>query len=204
MNTFQRALTTPCVIAGILLALTGCATPQPVLDQASNTAALTGALDSELRSFRGVQAIIAKARAESIRRQELEMARIESTTAFQERTQRLAGTSSPFSLMKTLRDLADSRREDDEAFARRMAETDALLAGATTAIPVPSDKLSAAQKALVVLSQELSNEEWLKFLTGFAQAVNTGLKKAREEAEALAKEPKTAPVQKVETKSEGK
>jgi len=179
MNALTSRILVPAVLT---LLVSGCHTPQPVLDQASNAAALTGSLDAELRAFRVVRASIAAGRIDSIRRQESEIARIARDDAYDDRTRVLAGRKDYFELMDTLRKLADSRRTDDEEFAKRLAATDKALAETTAPLKVPSEKLAATQKLLSALGQELSREEWLKFLVGFAKEVSKDMKDAKESA----------------------
>ena len=180
----------------IVAMVSGCGTPQPVRDQASNTAALTSALEAELREFREVRAIIAKGRVDSVKRQENAISEVEHSDAYNDRTRILAGQTGSFALMDVLRKLADSRRDDDEALAKRIAETEKSLAAATSPLVVPADKLAATQKILLALSEELSRAEWFKFITGFAKEVHKDMKDAKKSAKESLDSAKEAPTQK--------
>jgi hypothetical protein len=193
------------ILAACAVLLAGCHTPQPVLDQASNAAALTGSLDSELRAFKEVRTAVANGRIASIKRQENEIARIAGEDAYGDRTLVLAGRKDYFELMDILRKLADSRRADDEDFAKRLAATEKALAETTAPLSVPSEKLAATQKLLSVLGQELTREEWLKFLVGFAKEVRRDMKDAKQSAAgSIAKGGKEIPAQGAPTKKDEK
>src|SRR5438046_2056305 len=95
--------------AACACALAGCKTPQPMLDQANNGAALSVSLQSQLVALRSAQANVAQSRVDSIRRQNAMIAEYEADSAFDDRIQAAVGKTAEAPLAATLRALADSR-----------------------------------------------------------------------------------------------
>ncbi|WP_431798343.1 hypothetical protein SGO26_29450 (plasmid) [Cupriavidus metallidurans] len=158
-----------------LVGLAGCSTPQAALDQARNTAALTVSLSAEQREFRRVQTIIANSRIESIRRQTSELETYEAMARFDDRVRRVAGLDEELKVFKALRDLSDSRSQDEVDLAAKLKAIDDNLATILTPLPESTSKVSALQKALLPLGEELSSTERTKAAVQFAKSVKEGL-----------------------------
>jgi len=173
-----------CAVAFCAAMISGCATPQAALDQANNGAALTAALQGELREFRQVQANVAKGRIESIRRQTTLLATFDADAAFEERVQKAAGRDDQLKLYSALRDLADSRAKDDADLQAKLAEFDAVYAKLLSPLPDPGNKLQTAQEMLGVLGEQLSFQERSKMASDFAKTVKSAIDENRKKAAA--------------------
>lgn len=166
----------------LLGGLVGCgSTPQAALDQANHGAALTAALESELRTLRAAQASVAQSRLDSIRRLNTSMARFESEADFDERVQKAANKPGHAQLYSTLQDLSDSRAKDEEALQAALAQADAAYAKLLTPAPDPSGQLQATRQALMALSEQLSAKERLTLTASFAKAVRRAVKDQKQE-----------------------
>lgn len=182
-------------ITALCACLGGCATPQAALDQANNGAALTMSLQAEIQKFRSVQSEIARARVESIRRQQVQLATYESDSAFDERILRLAGKSEALSLYTTLKELSDSRLKDELSLKARLAELDESFTKLLAPLPDLTAKLTATQAALAILGEELSAKERIELVSIFAKAIKKTIDDNKKKiADAAAATP-VAPVQ---------
>ena len=179
-----------------LLALAGCGTPQAALDQARNTAALTVALSSEQREFRRVQTNVANSRIESIRRQTSALESYESMAKFDDRVRSVSGLDEELSLYKTLRELSDSRVQDELDLATKLKAIDESLAAVLTPVPESASKLTALENALLPLGEELSSTERIKTAVKFAQSIKEGLDESRKKLAAAEQLTPEAPAQK--------
>ena len=168
MNLLMRSSYT---FAFCTLMLGGCATPQEALDQANNGAALTAALQVELREFQQVQANVAKGRIESIRRQTARLATYDADAAFEERVRKAAGRDNQLKLYENLKALADSRAKDEADLQAKLAEFDAMYAKLLAPLPDPGNKLGIAQQTLGVLGVQLTFHERAKMAAGFAKTI---------------------------------
>jgi hypothetical protein len=177
------------------LALAGCKTPQPALDQANNGAALTMTLKAQLTNLRTTQAKVAKARIDSIHRQKAQMALYQVDSAFDERVRLTAGDSARAQLLSTLRDLGDSRGKDQKDLDDALAALDKDMSALLAPVPDVDAKLGAAQQALAALGQELPLPQRAALLAGFASDVNKSLEQNRKKSEDAAAAAPTAPVQ---------
>lgn len=166
--------------------LGGCATPQAALDQANNGAALTAALQVELRHFRQVQANVAKGRIESIRRQTTLLATFDANTAFEERVRKVAGRDDQMKLYNALRDLADSRVKDEANLQAKLAEFDAAYAKLLSPLPDPDNKLQTAQNMLGILGEQLSFQDRAEMAADFAQTIKSAIDENKKKAAAAA------------------
>ena len=175
MHTLLKATT-----IFVFLGLAGCATPQPVLDQARNTAALTTSLATEHREFRRLQDAIAQMRIQNIKDQLSMLARYQSTAKFDSRVSKIAGQSDTEDLAKKLQELADSRIQDETELNDALKSIDETLAKVVTTIPNSSSKTSVLEKALLPLGDELSTSERLQNTVQFAQQFKEGVDAASE------------------------
>jgi hypothetical protein len=166
-------IVTLCAVLG------ACATPQEALDQANNGAALTAALQIELREYRQVQANVAKGRIDSIRRQASLLATYDADAAFEERIQRAAGRDDQLRLYSALRDLADSRAKDEADLQTKLAEFDAAYAKLLSPLPDPGNKLGTAQQTLGVLGEQLSFQDRAKMAADFAKEIKKAVDETR-------------------------
>lgn len=166
--------------APFFLAIFGCHTPQVALDEASNGAALTASLESELREYRRVQAEIASQRIALVRGLRETLAETESTFAFDDRILEASGKTAHLSLYRALRTLADSRAKDEETFQAKMKELDASLAKLVAPLPDSSEKLKATEAALGAMATELSSSDRIKTVADFSRAVKKTVDENRE------------------------
>ena len=167
--------------------LSACSTPQAALDQANNGAALTASLESELREFRRVQAEIAKARIESMRRQNTRLATYEVDAAFEGRVQEVAGKTGQSQLYAKLKELADSRVKDEKDIQAKLAKADESFAKLLSPLPESSGKLTATQQALMTLGEQLSYKERIELTASFVKTIKKSVednKKKINDAEA--------------------
>lgn len=161
---------TSCIIA-LCVGLTGCSTPQAQLDQANNSAALAISLQAELQNFRAVQANVAKARIESVRKQSVTLSTYDADAAFDERVLKAAGKDDALKLYTTLKDLADSRAKDEQTLNAKITELDESFAKLLTPLPDATQKLAATQKALALLGSELSDKARIELVASFAESI---------------------------------
>lgn len=175
--------------------LSGCGTPQAALDQANNGAALTMSLQAELQKFRSVQLDVARARVESIRRQEVALATYELDSAFDERILRLAGKTEALSLYSTLKDLSDSRIKDEHALKTRISELDESFSKLLSPLPDSTEKLTATGKTLAILGEELSVKDRIEMVSTFAQTIKNTISDNQKKIDATAAATPVAPSQ---------
>lgn len=170
------------VAAPLLGAIAGCgSTPQAALDQANHGAALTAALDAELKALRTAQAGVAQSRLDSIRRLNTSVAQYDAEAAFDERVQKAANKPAHAQLYKTLQELGDSRARDEEALQAALAQADADYAKLLAPAPDPGGQLQATRQALMALSEQLSLKERLALTAGFAKTVRKAVKDQKQE-----------------------
>jgi flagellar biosynthesis chaperone FliJ len=184
---------TACAAAAAVLV--GCSTPQPLLDQANNGAALTMLLQAEMNQFRAVQSDIAQQRIESVRRQLASLATYQSNAEFDERVKEVAGATATNQLYADLRTLADSRGADEKALAQQLSQIDADLKKVLAPLPDVSSALDTTQKKLAAMGEELSAEDRIKIVTSFAREINAGIDDNKKKIEAAKANTATAPAQ---------
>ena len=184
------------LVAGLLAltALGGCAARQAALDQANNGAALTAAVQQELREFRAAQARVAEERIRNLRSLQTMMASYEVASAFDQRVMEAAGNNDAASAMATLRRLADSVAKDEKDLQAKQAAIDESLAKLISPVPQQAAQLKATQVALAVLGQQQSTEEKLRAVSEFAKGLKEQIDKAKKAAQDSAgKAPSTSP-----------
>jgi hypothetical protein len=160
-----------------LLLLTGCSTPKPAKELALQGAAIADKAQAEANDFVD-RANQAYKRREAIVR-ELAEGEIQDTFAgdFRAWIDAQAGVSrnqASIDLVSRVADRSRSLREDKEAaFAAKAKQfTDA----AGPAVKATNTNLADAKKAFLVLSQELSPEEWLAFSQSYIRQLQAELK----------------------------
>jgi hypothetical protein len=183
-------------LLAVLASLAGCAsTPQAALDQANNGAALTMALQAEVQKFRQSQVAILEARLAGVRKLQITIARYESDAGFDARVLAAAGKMEIASLQRDLVELSDSRITDEQALAATVAALNEAFDKLLTPLPDATKELTAAQKALATLGDQLSAKERFEIVSGFVKTVQKSIednKKKIDEANAKAPEPTPA------------
>ena len=167
--------------------LSGCASPQPALDQANHGAALTAALHDELRAYRALQATAASSRLDTIKELERRISEYDRSTNFNDRIAKAAGKTEASSLYQTITELADSKAADEAVQNRRLADLKERLDALLKPLPDSATKLAAVQNAMAVLGSELSAGERVRLITAFASDLKSQIDKSKEAAEKGAK-----------------
>lgn len=177
---------TTLLLAG--LALAGCATPQPALDQANHTVAMMAQLEIELKEFARVQDVAAQARLRSIARQERDIEAVASQTRVAVAVRTANGDMSAANLQAKLATVAGAVGQSDETRKAAVAAVDAELAALLKPLPSTAEKSSAAQKALAEMGSELPRgtrfSELKAFYTVVKESVDTNRKKIKDAEEA--------------------
>jgi hypothetical protein len=97
-----------------------------------------------------------------------------------------------FELVKLIRELSAFRMQVRDNAVKQRAAHEKILE-INDPVLVPKDKLGDLRKALSILSEEVSQEEWLKFAFDYGKQVNADLARLKEgadKAEATANEEK--------------
>jgi methyl-accepting chemotaxis protein len=170
------------VLASALLALMlgGCKTPRPALDEANNGAALTVSLAGEIKNFRSAQARVAQARVDSVRRQRVLLANYEAEGNFDERVLKAADKGDALRLYTALKELSDSRALDAKQLQDKLAAMDVAFAKLLEPLPEATKDLTATQKALAVLGEELSAHERIATTAAFVKEIRKSVEENRE------------------------
>lgn len=195
----RTSLSTPRTHLVWLLAgasvLQGCSTPQPLLDQANNGAALAMSLQAEMENFRTTQADISQARLDSIRRQLVSLSTYQSESDFDERVKQVANTATTTQLYVELRTLADSRGADEKLLTQQLVQIDEDLAKVLSPLPDTAQALGITQATLAVLGEELSAKDRINAVTNFSKVIKAGVEDNKKKIEAAKASTPTAPVQ---------
>lgn len=168
-------------ISGVLM-LTGCATPRPVLDLASQGMLIAGKTESELQAFVAGTDRTYEQRLASVRRLALGDIEASTMTEFETYTAERAGMREEIDRVKLIRDLADFRASLRDKVLAEQGELERKLANSGEAPKVPKEKLAELRNALAQLSEELSTEEWLKFTLGYGKQVYASYKQSKAKA----------------------
>jgi len=168
--------------AWTLLALTlgGCRTPRPALDEANNGALSACQNAGEIKNFRSAQARIAQARLDSVRRQRVLLANYEAEGNFEERVLRAADKGDAVKLYASLKELSESRAQDAKQSQDKLAAMDTAFAKLLDPLPEPTKGLTATQKALAVLGEDLSARERVAATAAFAKEIRKTVEENRE------------------------
>lgn len=183
-----------CLLSLLTLALSGCQTPQPALDQANNGAALTVSLAGEIRNFHRAQAEISQARLDSVRRLRVRLANYEAEGNFDERVLRAADKTDALKLYTALKELSDSRAQDESQLQAGIASTDAAFGKLLDSLPDATKDLTATQKALAVLGEELSTRERIATTAAFVKEIRKTIDENREKIKEAKGKAAAAPV----------
>lgn len=164
-------------------ALTGCATPQPALDHANNGAALMGSMQAELQNFRRVQSAIAQSRLDSVRQQRVLLATYDSAGGFDDRLLRASGQKDLVALYTTLRELSESRLQDEIKLQATISDIDRLLGEVIQPLPEQDKNIAAAQKSVAAMGEELSFKTRLAEAAAFAKEIQKSIDENKEKIE---------------------
>ena len=168
------------------LALCGCSTPKPAMEQANHGVGLIAQLESSLTEFRRVEKNSLDARAESLLAQRKAIAFIDREKQRDLQARVAAGDKLSATLIDNLvantEGLALSQAEYTDSNARNEAEVAALLA------PIPNTRsaTATAQARLAEMGEELGWDIRRSELQAFIKAVKDSVedgKKKIEEAE---------------------
>lgn len=175
------------VAAGFVL-LTGCATPQPILDLAGQGAATVGLAEISLREYVALTHAQLAARMDLIRIDAQQELRDRTRRDFDAFVVRQAGEATEDDTSNVIRLLGDEHRRLRE---KEEAELDAIARRFTLDVSalgqVPTEKLATSKKSFGVLAQELSAREWFELAVGYAREIRAGVEKLRESGQAADK-----------------
>ncbi|WP_431479500.1 hypothetical protein [Massilia eburnea] len=168
------------------LALSGCSTPKPAMEQANHGVGMIAQLESSLTEFRRVERNSMKARADSLLAQRKAIAFVDREKQRDLQARVAAGDKLSVTLIDNLvantEGLALSQAEYSDSNARNEAAVAALLA------PIPDTRsgTSTAQARLAEMGEELGWDIRRSELQAFIKAVKDSVedgKKKIEEAE---------------------
>jgi len=164
--------------ASALVLVTGCATPQPILDLAGRGAATVGLAEISLRKYVALTHSQLAARMDLLRHDAQQEARDRARREFDIFIDRRAGLpvrDDAADLIRVLGDETRRIREKEALELERIAQSTTLDVASLT--QVPTEKLAAAKKSFGVLAQELSPKEWLALAVGYAREIQAGVEK---------------------------
>lgn len=159
-----------------LIGLTGCSTPQPILDVASQGAATVGLTEISLREYLALTKAQLAARMDLVRFDAEQEARDRARREFDlviERRSAPAATQDATDLIRTLGDEHQRIRETEKLELEAIARSTTLDAAALA--QVPTEKLAQSKKGFGVLAQELSPQEWIALAAGYARVIRAGV-----------------------------
>jgi len=169
-----------------VIIVTGCSTPTSVLQIAGQGVAITGKTESELDNFVARSNHVYEQRLASVKRLSSSDIQAYAATDFENYTAARAGMQDQLELVTLIRELSDHHSQVGENALKQQAEMEKVLAVGEP-IKVPKEKYAELIKAFSVLSEELSPEEWLKFIVDYGKQVNDSLKKLKESADQTGK-----------------
>ena len=178
-NTTSFAMTTIFVA----LIVSGCATPKPVLDLASQGAAIAEKSELELEDFVKRTERLHALRLASVRR--LSQRDIEAATniEFENYSLQRAGAKTGLDLVKLIRELSEKKAQIRENTRILQAEREKELANKDDAPKIPKKELADLRNAFAQLAEELTTQEWLMFAFAYAKQVNESQKKSKDNAD---------------------
>lgn len=166
----------------LVLAVSGCATPQPVRDLAGRGAATVGMAEASLRQYLALTEAQLAARMALMQADAQRDAVDASEAAFERFLMREAGAPGSDEVLAKVRELGAERRRLRDKQAEDFAALAKKFALDAAALPqVPGDKLAAARKGFGVLSEELTPAEWVAFAAGYAKAIKSEVDKLRQD-----------------------
>ena len=197
----KTAMFHAAIVFLLALVSAGCSTPGPVLQLASQGVAITAKTESELDEFVARSNRVYEQRLASVRRLSSGDIEAQAEIEFENETAQRANMKEQFELIKIIRELSTFRMQVRENALKQQAQLEKMLEVGEP-ITVPKAKLADLRNAFAVLSEEISQEEWLKFAFDYGKQVNASLEKLKDsasKAEKTAKDEKDK-LEKVEKK----
>jgi len=159
-------------------ALTACSTPKPTRDLAAQGAIVIDQAQSEAQSFVERARLLLLARQGTVNDLARSDIKDTSTVEFNDWLAKEVGLAESdeqraLLVRKIIEKSRETRLAQEAALAKRTAEISATYG---EPVVLPEAKLAAAKKAFLVLAQELTAEEWLKFAQRYAKEVDDGVK----------------------------
>lgn len=158
--------------------LAACSTPAPVRELAGRGASTVGLAEASLRNYLTKTEAQLTSRSEFLRDDAEQLARErlrrETNQLYAEAAKVPKDDSGP----KLIRSMATLRKEQREKLQKDLEKITAANAfDRNTLAKVPSEKLAAAKKSFVVLSEELSPSQWVTLVGGYAKVISDGIEK---------------------------
>lgn len=166
-------------VAGLIV-ITGCATPQPILDLAGQGAVTVGLAEISLREYLTLTQSQLAARMDLLRIDAQQEARDRARREFDLFVARQAGEPVKEDAANLIRVLGDEHRrlrEKEALELENIAKKTTL--DVSTLAQVPTEKLATARKSFGVLAQELSPQEWVELAAGYAREIKADVDKLR-------------------------
>jgi hypothetical protein len=171
-RTNQRAF------AGSLLCvlITACSTPKPVLELASKGAGTAGLAEASLRDYLAATQSQLTARTEFLRADAEQLVSEAMDREMLDMYRKEAGMTVRNDGAELIRKLAAKRKEMRDKREKELTKVAAANSyDASSFAKVPQEKLDAAKKSLIVLSEELSSGEWISLVGGYVQVISEGI-----------------------------
>lgn len=170
-----RKLALLCLIIGAALS-SGCATPQPVRDLATRGASTVGLAEKSLQDYLAATDAQLHARSDLLRADAESMAAENLRRDLQRAYDEAAGNKRPDDPAALINKMAairsGARDKQQKQFAKIAADN---TFDDSTIAKVPTEKLAAAKKSFALLSEELTPDEWLKLVGGYAKVISDGI-----------------------------
>jgi len=163
-----------------LILLSACATPTPILELAGEGAATVGLAEISLREYVVLTREQLGARMDLIRFDAQQEARDRARREFDFFIDRKAGLPAKddaTALIRVLGDASRQIRQQEALEIEKIAESSTLDVSAVAV--VPTEKLAAAKKSFSVLAKELTPQEWLALVAGYAAEIQAGVEKIK-------------------------
>ena len=157
------------LIALLVVAVGGCATPKVALDQANNTVHLIQNLQTEIVRYQTTVKLSTERRIKSIQHQDDGTIEIGTRQQLNTYLSTASGMTSELDARNRLRDASDTYAKivgDQDKAQQDLADR---LANLAKDLPSPTDRLGAVQKAMADLGTELSASERVAIVTKFIQ-----------------------------------
>jgi hypothetical protein len=162
------------------------------LQLASQGVAITVKTELELDGYVARSNRAYEQRLASVRRLSSSDIDAQAKVEFENETAKRANMKEQFELVTLIRELSTFRMQVRENALKQQAQQEKMLEVGEP-ITVPKAKLADLRKAFAVLSEEISQKEWLKFAFDYGKQVNASLEKLKDsanKAEATAEEEK--------------
>jgi hypothetical protein len=154
--------------------VTGCATGS---DPASKLATTTGAnaarLGAQLQSFADHQQAMAKLRADTMAYTVSEMGEANYRSSRTLEALRLAGQSDALVFYTNLITSSETLAALRESLPVQQAQVESLILNAQKQLSPPTKQLNAVSEQLAALGKNMSFSDWLTFLYGYGEDVDT-------------------------------